>query len=343
MIEVIVASLILAAISFAFIQFLNNAQKGQKNLQNSVDFDILKTSLNMVFNTKACDSSLYAGTGATAPLVSFSIPSPLVIGQNLFPTGTTKLSISEIRHGSSTVVKLGETLQGGLKIEKLEITDAIFDGTQLMGPNPATDTYNAFSSMIVLEASRLNASASFKTLKTTLSVRLLAQASGANAGRIEKCSSPLFQVGFESSCAVYKFDSSNTHPDVTLCCKINTTTGATSCASQAVTAAMTGDDDWSAGGVANPPTLAALPWVALVSPPFVAATVQGHYSLHCRGGDRRELAQCCRQEKNSGIMECKNSGIMECKIFAPLSTAVANNYQGSWRTLPNVNVSIPNP
>lgn len=192
-IEVIVAGLLLLGLAFAFFQFLNNAMKGQKNVQNAVDFDILKTSLNLVFNTKACDGSLYT-TGATPALLSFVIPPTLTLGQNLFPTGTPKLPIGEIKHGGSTIVKINDMLPGQLKIDKLEITEAVFDGSQILGPNPATDTYHAFSTIIAIQATKAEGSMGRKVLSTNMSVRLLAQAGTTNTGRIEKCSTSTSSV-----------------------------------------------------------------------------------------------------------------------------------------------------
>jgi len=180
-IQILIGAVLLGSLAMAFVSFLNLANKGQKNVQNSVDFDILKTSLNLVFNTKACDGSLFSAASSPT-MLSFSIPSTLNVGQNLFPAGVPKLKIGEVRHGSTPIVTLGKTLPGGLKIEQLEIIEAIYDGVQVLGSNPLTDTYHAFSSVVMMEGKKQEGSLGAKVLKTQISVRLLAQAGSPNQG-----------------------------------------------------------------------------------------------------------------------------------------------------------------
>ncbi len=168
----------MGVLALGFSQLLSGAMKGQKHVQNAVDFDILKTSLNQVFSTKACDGALYTGAANT----TFTFPPGLTPGTDLanpasFPDG---IPVDEVRHGISRIARRNDTLSGGLKITSLALTSAIFDGDQAVGGV----NYKALAARFRVKATKLGSSIGSTELEHNLSVRLLANASD---GKVEKC------------------------------------------------------------------------------------------------------------------------------------------------------------
>lgn len=205
LIQVLVASSLMVILIMAFVSFLNFATKGQKNVQNSVDFDIIKTSMNMVFNTRACDGSLYKNATDN---IEFILPAGMTLGDNLL-SGASKIDIYEVRHGDSKVVRLGESVMGGLKINRLEVTDAIYDGDQVVDGVK----YKAFAARIFIEVTKPTGSLGAKTLSSTMSVRLLAIGAGANQGKVNRCqNSFMSHLGMTDQGGFYIDDDATTLP-----------------------------------------------------------------------------------------------------------------------------------
>ncbi len=178
LVQVLVAAGLLGVLALGFSQLLSGAMKGQKHVQNAVDFDILKTALNQVFSTKACNGALY--TGATNTIFVFPpgmAPDDDLANPTSFPDG---IPVDEVKHGASRVAKRDDTLSGGLKITSLALTSAIYDGDQSVdGVN-----YKAFAARFQIKATKLGSSIGSTELEHTLSVRLLANAAD---GKVEKC------------------------------------------------------------------------------------------------------------------------------------------------------------
>jgi len=178
LVQVLIATGLLGVLALAFSQLFSGAFKTQQRVQNAVDFDILKTSLNQVFSTKACDGALYTG----AALTIFVFPPGMLPGTNLVTAATPGgITVDEVKHGNSPVVVRNQVLSGSLKITGLAITSAIYDGDQAVDPILRI----AFSARFRLEATKLGSIAS-APLDHTLPVRLLAAATN---GRVEKCGS----------------------------------------------------------------------------------------------------------------------------------------------------------
>ncbi len=194
-IEILVASMFLVAITYGFFQFLSGAMKGQKNVQNAVDFDILKTSLNLVLNTKACDGAFRSGGQA----VQITLPvgqnwSTLVTGTNVISAGAP-LPIESIHQGSSVIISNPSTdanLGGGLSVSKLEFTNAIYDGDQTVETDPVTHTtanFKAFAATLLLEVTKQSGSIGVQKFSKTFGVRILSNPLSTPAGKVERCSS----------------------------------------------------------------------------------------------------------------------------------------------------------
>lgn len=187
-VQVMVGLVLMGIAISGFMAFLNSAQRGQKNVQNSVDFDILKTSLNLVFSTKACNGALY-GTGGNQ--LSFTFPAPLTMGQNILGAGNS-LPIHEIRHGSTVLVQAAGALDGGMQVERLEIAEAVYDGDTFVDGQ----SYRAFAARILLNIKKADGSLGAKKLTTSLGVKLLARATGPAIGQIERCAEVQDDVTF---------------------------------------------------------------------------------------------------------------------------------------------------
>jgi len=174
-VQVLISAALVGLVTMALSQVLNNANKGQKNVQNAVDFDLLRSSLNLVFSTKACDGALLV---SGAP-VTFSFPGSMPSGTNIVPAGSS-INIDEIHHGNSTVAKRNSSMSGGMTLSTLAITEAVYDGDQVIGGI----AYKAFAALIKVEATKAVGSYGAPKLSTQIGVRLLAVATN---GRVEKC------------------------------------------------------------------------------------------------------------------------------------------------------------
>ena len=182
---VLVAAALLGLLALGFSEMIGGAMKGQKNVQNAVDFDILKTSINMVLNTKACDGAFKDSAGNNVTMNFGTTPLTLSPPTNLIAPGTS-VGINEIYQGNSLIAKNGANLGGRMKISKLEFTDAIYDGDQILG-TPAV-TYKAFVATLNVEATKASGSYGNQSPKKTFSVRLLLRPDASNtAGAVEKC------------------------------------------------------------------------------------------------------------------------------------------------------------
>ncbi len=194
-IEGIVAMVILGLVSYAFVQFLGDAVRGQKHVQNAVDFDILKTSLNLVFNSRACDNALRID--ATGNAVQITLPAgttwaTLAPGTNVV---TTPIQLHEIKLGTSALITKNQALGGGLTTSALEITNAVYDGTQSIsdaGGPPIN--YHAFIATVHFAASKPQGTPGVSTLSKDMSLRLL---TNYTTGLVEKCGLPPQSGGWQ--------------------------------------------------------------------------------------------------------------------------------------------------
>jgi len=179
---VLVSAALLALLALGFSQVIGDAFKGQKSVQNAVDFDILKTSINMVLNTKACDGAFKDGSGNN---IQLSFPAVMSTGTNII-LASTPVPVAKILQGNSIVAELGGSLGGGMTLSKLELLDAIYDGDQVVGTPPVM--YRAFVATLNVEVSKSAGTFANPRPMRKFSVRLLARPNAGNtAGVVEKC------------------------------------------------------------------------------------------------------------------------------------------------------------
>ena len=179
---VLVGTALLGLLALCFSEMIGGAMKGQKNVQNAVDFDILKTSINMVLNTKACDGAFKNAAGNN---VELNFPGTMPLGTNII-VAASPFPIAKILQGNSLIAEQGASLGGGMKISKLELVDAIYDGDQAIG-SPAV-TYKAFVATLNVEATKASGSYGNQSPRATFSMRLLLRPNAGNtAGAVEKC------------------------------------------------------------------------------------------------------------------------------------------------------------
>jgi len=197
-VAVLVASAMLGILAVAFSQFLDSASKGQKNLQNAVDFDLLKTNLNLILNTKACDGAFQLPGGAPVQLA-------LPAGQTWSTLTTTPVSnvivagsplkIAQIRQNNSTIAEINQSLGGGMTLTKLEFVEATYDGEQSLVVDPTTVpptkiTYKAFLAQLHIEVKKQSGSFGAPFHKANLGVRLLVNPTASTTqGAVERCGS----------------------------------------------------------------------------------------------------------------------------------------------------------
>ncbi len=111
LVGVLVAAGIMGFLAVVFSQMISNSQKGQKSVENSIDFDILRSSIQLVLNKPSLCGAAFKNSDTTDPIARFhpttSIP--------------TDKKLHSIFMGSSKIAEVGMNLGGGLTITKLEL------------------------------------------------------------------------------------------------------------------------------------------------------------------------------------------------------------------------------
>ena len=82
--QAMIGMAIMGIAAAGFMTFLNTVQKGQKNVQNAVDFDITMSRLSLLLSSKACDGAFQDATHNEVQLFSTA------------PTGTGELLASSV-------------------------------------------------------------------------------------------------------------------------------------------------------------------------------------------------------------------------------------------------------
>ncbi len=134
---VLVSSLIAVLVIFSFSQFLNDAGKKQASIQNGVDFQIIKASMLQILESPSlCDGAFRDATG-----------NPV-----LLTTGSLPVNISKIMLGPLTFLDIVNKpeLGGGLKLTKMRFTQAVPDGSVLIGPT----TYDRYMAALEIEVKK---------------------------------------------------------------------------------------------------------------------------------------------------------------------------------------------
>ncbi len=199
-----VSGVILFLIMAAFMQFFSGALKGQKNVQNAVDFDILKSSLTLVFNSKACDGAFQTKAGLPIDVVlpAGQLWSTLVPGTNIIGP-TSPLPVYQIKHGGAPIISIDpavQTMGGGTTISKLQLTNAIYDGDRSIG----TTVYKSFAATLLVEVSKQSGSYGGMGYSKLFGLRILVNPVNASSGPVEKCSpsTPASAFGAIRPCAI---------------------------------------------------------------------------------------------------------------------------------------------
>ncbi len=195
-IELMIGTAILTMLIYAFTQFLSGAMKGQRHVQNAVDFDILKTNLNLILNTKACDGAFQSASGTP---IQLTLPAGLSWA-TLTTTPPTHvisvgspLAIAKIKQNNTEIAAINQNLGGGMKLTKLEFVEATFDGDQSVITDatttpPTTVLYKAFLAQLHIEVTKQSGSSGLPSFDTNLGVRILVNPLGApTQGAVERC------------------------------------------------------------------------------------------------------------------------------------------------------------
>ncbi len=184
-IQVLVATAIMGILAVAFTQFISGSMKAQKNVQNSVDFDILKNSINMVLNSQNCQSPIQDSAGKAVKLILSG--SPNANGSFL----ASPVAVERVTHGGNSLVAADQDLGAGLKVTKLEVSSAVPDGPNenyMVGS--VSTPFKPYLVNLVLEATKPEGSLGRKVLAQVFVVRMLANQSSSvadNINRIERC------------------------------------------------------------------------------------------------------------------------------------------------------------
>ncbi len=183
-IQVLVAAAIMGILAVAFTQFISGSMKAQKNVQNSIDFDILKNSINMVLNSQNCQSPIQDTTGKAVKLILAGAPD--ASGSFL----SSPVAVERLTHGGGNLVTANQDLGGGLKVTKLEVSSAVPDGpneNHMVGT--VSTPFKPYLVNLVLEATKAEGSLGKKVLSQIFVIRMLANQGsiGDTVNRIERC------------------------------------------------------------------------------------------------------------------------------------------------------------
>ncbi len=117
--QILVAAGFLGFLSLVFSQMINNAQKAQKGVQNSVDFDILKGSIQNILNNKSlCDVAFRSADNLQAASFSNSAGPYPASDASLQPVGLLRLGNSS---PPVVVAQTGLELGGGLRVASVSL------------------------------------------------------------------------------------------------------------------------------------------------------------------------------------------------------------------------------
>lgn len=112
LVGVLVASVIVGLLSVFFATMLSNSKKGQTGVQNSIDFDVLRSSIALVLKNPVSCAVAFKDAGTPAGAAHFKNPPSSV---------SVSKRLNSIVLGTTTIAKVGMNLGGGLKINKLEL------------------------------------------------------------------------------------------------------------------------------------------------------------------------------------------------------------------------------
>jgi len=186
LVQVIVAATLMAGLAFSLNQFFVGAFRAQKHVQNTVEFDILVTQLNLLLTSRACDGA-FRDTSGVLRLFSSTPPAPAPGTGELL---TSPLPVEKITQGGGSLLdRASPNLGGGLTLDKLEITSVTNDGTQAVteGTPPVTTTYPRYLMVLAIGANKAEGSLGRKRLDRSFSVKVLVDP--LNSHRVVKCAS----------------------------------------------------------------------------------------------------------------------------------------------------------
>lgn len=182
-IQAVIAMVIMGVIVYALSDFLISANKSQKSIQNSIDFDLTVARLSLLLNSKACNGAFKSNTG----LIRLFTATP--------PAGFSELlaapvAIEKIMQGAGTLLDMtNPALGGGLTLNRLEVTSAVRDGVETIteGSPAITKNLERYLITIGIGATRPEGTPGFKVLQKDFSVKVLVDP--LDAYKVTHCSS----------------------------------------------------------------------------------------------------------------------------------------------------------
>jgi hypothetical protein len=179
LVGVLITAAIAGFLTLAISQMIVDGFKGQKTLQHAVDFEILKSSLALLLNSQACNGAFRADASGNFVMLNYNTTPN--IGDNIL---NTPVSIFEIRIGNSPLIGQNVALANGLTLNRLELSNAIYEGEMTLGTPPAP--HHAFLSTLNVTLSKSDAAFGRQVFTQNFNVRLLTRAE-PGGGRIERC------------------------------------------------------------------------------------------------------------------------------------------------------------
>ncbi len=178
-ISVLVAAGLLGILALVFSKMIMNSQKGQKNVENSLDFDVLRSSIALVINNPSHCAVAFKNSVSPSPTAA-QFPNPSGVDANK--------KLESIVLGASTIAKVGMNLGGGLKIDKLELQDI----------SPVS-TPNKFEVALIVEATKASESYGAPKLSNASNPFRFSISTNPSTSEIIGCGGGSCPIGFVNS------------------------------------------------------------------------------------------------------------------------------------------------
>ncbi len=170
LLQIIAGLSIITGMIYMVTNLLNTSLKGQRNIQNKVDFDLITGSITQLIMTPSLCQGAFRKSDNTSVVFD--------------PTVSTTTDINHIVMGNSTLITLNQVVPGGLTISKLQF--------ESLGGTPTSVTissvnYKEHMLKLNLEAKKQKGSYGGDRLSRQFIMKILTPQTGAQT--VELCSS----------------------------------------------------------------------------------------------------------------------------------------------------------
>jgi type II secretory pathway pseudopilin PulG len=177
LIQVIVVAGLMGFLALVFAKMATNSKRAQTGVQNSLDFDVMRSSVQQVIsNPGLCADAFFAANGTARARLNPASPPPN--NQQLH-----SIKIGSASTGYQTIVAKNQKMGGGLVIEKLEFQ------------NVTTSAPNNYQAFLYIEGKRVSGGLGGEVISNRANRPLLSITTNAS-NQIVSCNSSQGNVRF---------------------------------------------------------------------------------------------------------------------------------------------------